>query len=57
MHCNRGGAIFSLLIGKLKDLIGLQFGMMILYLPLAYILSVSYWAKPIVQNATIINKN
>jgi len=51
-----GGAVFSLLIGKLKDLIGLQFGMMILYLPLAYILSVSYWAKPIVQNATIINK-
>jgi MFS transporter, FHS family, L-fucose permease len=48
-----GGAVFSLLIGKLKDLIGLQYGMMILYLPLAYILSVSYWAKPIVQNATV----
>jgi fucose permease len=52
-----GGAIFSLLIGKLKDLIGLQVGMMILYLPLAYILSVSFWAKPIVQNATIRKKN
>jgi MFS transporter, FHS family, L-fucose permease len=51
-----GGAIFSLLIGKLKDLIGLQVGMMILYLPLAYILSVSFWAKPIVQNATIRKK-
>jgi len=48
-----GGAVFSLLIGKFKDLIGLQYGMMILYLPLAYILSVSYWAKPIVQNATV----
>ena len=48
-----GGAVFSLLIGKLKDLIGLQPGMMILYLPLAYILSLSFWAKPIVNNATI----
>ena len=48
-----GGAIFSLLIGKLKDLIGLQTGMMILYLPLIYILSISFWAKPIVRNATI----
>jgi MFS transporter, FHS family, L-fucose permease len=51
-----GGAIFSLLIGKLKDMIGLQTGMLILYLPLSYILSISFWAKPIVRNATI-NKN
>ena len=51
-----GGAIFSLLIGKLKDLIGLQAGMMILYIPLIYILSLSFWAKPLVQNATIIKK-
>jgi len=52
-----GGAVFSLLIGKLKDVIGLQAGMMILYLPLFYILSLSFWAKPIVQNATIRKKN
>ncbi|TAL67169.1 MAG: MFS transporter [Bacteroidetes bacterium] len=51
-----GGAIFSLLIGKLKDMIGLQAGMMILYLPLAYILSLSFWAKPIINNATIKRK-
>jgi fucose permease len=51
-----GGAIFSLLIGKLKDVIGLQAGMMILYIPLAYILSLSFWAKPLVQNATINKK-
>ncbi len=48
-----GGAFFSLLIGNLKDMIGLQAGMMILYLPLAYILSISFWAKPLVQNATL----
>ncbi len=48
-----GGAIISLLIGKLKDLIGLQTGMLILFLPLLYILSISFWAKPIVKNATM----
>jgi fucose permease len=52
-----GGAIFSLVIGKLKDLIGLQSGMMILYLPLVYILSLSFWAKPIIRNAVISRKN
>jgi len=51
-----GGAIFSLLIGKLKDMIGLQAGMMILYLPFIYILSISFWAKPLVQNATLKKK-
>ncbi|MDP4222119.1 MAG: MFS transporter [Bacteroidota bacterium] len=48
-----GGAIVSLIIGRLKDLIGLQAGMMVLYLTMAYILSLSFWAKPIVKNATI----
>jgi len=48
-----GGAIFSLLIGRLKDMIGLQMGMVLLYLPLAYILSIAFWAKPLVSNATI----
>jgi len=48
-----GGAIFSLLIGRLKDMIGLQLGMVLLYLPLAYILSIAFWTKPIVSNAKI----
>lgn len=52
-----GGAIFSLLIGRLKDMIGLQAGMLVLYLPLAYILSLSFWAKPIITNATIKRKS
>lgn len=51
-----GGAIISLLIGKLKDMIGLQFGMVVLFVPLLYILSISYWAMPIVQNATLGKK-
>jgi MFS transporter, FHS family, L-fucose permease len=48
-----GGAIVSLIIGKLKDLVGLQAGMTVLYLTLLYILSISFWAKPIIKNATI----
>jgi MFS transporter, FHS family, L-fucose permease len=51
-----GGALVSLLIGKLKDLIGLQAGMTVLYITLAYILSLSFWAKPIVKNAIIKRK-
>jgi FHS family L-fucose permease-like MFS transporter len=51
-----GGAIVSLIVGKLKDLIGLQAGMTILYITLGYILSLSYWAKPIIKNATIKRK-
>ena len=48
-----GGALISLLIGKLKDVIGLQAGMTVIFLTLAYILSLSFWAKPIVKNKTI----
>jgi fucose permease len=51
-----GGAIVSLLIGKLKDVIGLQAGMTVLYITLGYILSLSFWAKPIITNATIKRK-
>ncbi|MEZ5070257.1 MAG: MFS transporter [Bacteroidales bacterium] len=51
-----GGAIFSLLIGRLKDMIGLQEGMLVLYLPLLYILSISFWARPLIRNATVGRK-
>lgn len=51
-----GGALVPLIIGQLKDLIGLRFGMFILYLTLGYILSITYWAKPLVNNVTIFNK-
>lgn len=51
-----GGAIISLLIGKLKDLMGLQSSMLVLFVPLFYILSISFWAKPLVQNATLGKK-
>lgn len=52
-----GGAIVSLLIGKLKDVIGLQAGMTVLYITLGYILFLSFWARPLISNATIGKKD
>lgn len=48
-----GGAVVPLVIGWLGDLSGLRNGMMLLYVPLAYILGVGLWARPLVTNATI----
>lgn len=48
-----GGAIVPLIIGKLKDIIGLQAGMTVLYLTLGYVLFISFWANPIIKNATV----
>lgn len=48
-----GGAIVQLLIGGISDLISLKVGMMFLFVTLSYILSISFWAKPIVSNATV----
>lgn len=48
-----GGAIISLMIGGLKDLIGLRQGMFVVYFALVYILFISFWAKPLVINKTI----
>jgi MFS transporter, FHS family, L-fucose permease len=48
-----GGAVLPLIIGWLGDWQGLRFGMCFLYLTLAYILSVGFWARPIITNKTI----
>jgi fucose permease len=48
-----GGAVMSLIIGKLGDIIGLKYAMTTLYITLGYILSIGFWAKPLVNNATI----
>lgn len=48
-----GGAVVPLVIGWLGDLAGLRQGMLLLYLPLAYILSIGFWARPLIGNATI----
>jgi fucose permease len=48
-----GGALVPLIVGWLGDLIGLRFGMTFLYITLGYILSIGFWAKPLINNATI----
>jgi len=52
-----GGAVVPLVIGRLGDLIGLRFGMMVLYVTFACVLSVGLWSKPIITNATFGTKS
>ncbi|MDR6781516.1 fucose permease [Pedobacter africanus] len=48
-----GGALVPLIIGSLGDWIGLRFALMFLYITLAYILFLAFYAKPIVNNKTV----
>ena len=48
-----GGALVPLAIGAIGDQLGLRLGLCVLYLPLAYIWSMSLWARPLVQNKTV----
>jgi len=48
-----GGAVVQLLIGGLADLINLKVAMLLNMVTLSYILSIGFWAKPLVSNKTI----
>jgi MFS transporter, FHS family, L-fucose permease len=48
-----GGALLPVIIGKLGDLFGLRIGMTFLYVTLGYVLSIGFWANPLVQNETL----
>lgn len=48
-----GGAVVPLFIGALGELVGLRYAMLFIMLTLGYILSIGFWAKPIVVNKTI----
>lgn len=50
-----GGAIVPLVVGVLGDAIGLRGGMAFVFITLSYILSISFWAKPLIKNKTIFN--
>ncbi len=50
-----GGALVQLLIGKLSDVVGLRGGMMFLYITFGYMLSIGFWAKPLITNKTIFD--
>ncbi len=45
-----GGAIFPFLVGGIGDIWGLKTGMSMLFLSLAFIGSIGFWAKPLVNN-------
>ncbi len=48
-----GGALVPLIIGWLGDFFGLRIAMLFLLITLGYILSISFWAKPLINNKTI----
>lgn len=48
-----GGAFVSLAVGWLGERVGLRAGMLLLYATLGYILSIGFWARPLVDNATV----
>jgi FHS family L-fucose permease-like MFS transporter len=51
-----GGAIVPLIIGYLGDVFGLRTGMFFLYLTMGYILTIGFWAKPLITNQTVFDK-
>lgn len=52
-----GGAIVPLVVGWLGDVFGLKTGLLFLFITLAYILSIGFWSKPLINNETIGRKN
>ena len=52
-----GGAITPVIIGSLADLFSLRIGMMFNFLTMGYLLSISFWAKPLISNKTIFDKD
>jgi FHS family L-fucose permease-like MFS transporter len=50
-----GGAVVQVLIGGLGNLFGLRAGMLFLYVTFGYMLSIGFWAKPLITNKTIFD--
>ena len=51
-----GGAIVPLIVGWIGDAFGLRTGLFFLFITLAYILSIGFWAKPLIDNKIIGKK-
>ena len=47
-----GGAVVPVIIGRIGDYFGLRAGVSFLYLTFACVLSVGFWSKPLITNAT-----
>lgn len=48
-----GGAVVPLIIGQVGDHVGLRGGMTLLYVTFGVILSIGFWARPLVDNARV----
>ncbi len=48
-----GGAVMPLVVGWIGDIFELKAGLYFLLIPLLYILSIGFWARPLVTNKTI----
>ncbi|PWL37678.1 MFS transporter [Flagellimonas aquimarina] len=48
-----GGAVIPFLVGALGEISSLKTGMFFLLVPLAFVLSIGFWANPLVNNKTI----
>jgi fucose permease len=51
-----GGAVVTVIIGRVGDHLGLRTAMALLYLTFGYVWSVGFWAKPLISNATVGGK-
>jgi fucose permease len=51
-----GGAVVTVIIGRIGDHLGLRTAMALLYLTFGYVWSVGFWAKPLINNATVGGK-
>lgn len=52
-----GGAIVPVIIGRIGDYAGLRSGLAFLYVTFGFVFSVGFWARPIINNATVRLKN
>jgi len=48
-----GGAVVPLLVGLLGDRVGLRLAMLTVFATLGFILSVAWWARPLINNETV----
>jgi FHS family L-fucose permease-like MFS transporter len=48
-----GGAVMPVIIGRIGDQFGLRNGMLLLFVTFGYVFSVGFWARPLINNATI----
>jgi FHS family L-fucose permease-like MFS transporter len=48
-----GGAVVPVIIGRIGDYVGLRSGLAFLYMTFGFVFTVGFWAKPLVNNATL----